>query len=158
MIQRVALIAAMALAVSPAHALSCRAPSVSESYTAAAEADELYVVVLGTVELREPAPERPVDNEAQDLNLPGRIAGRALSARGFETPVTRDVDVVSQCQGPWCGQFPQSSPQAIMFVKVGDTGDWTLELSPCVTWYFEKPATEDIARIEACRKSGTCEE
>lgn len=157
--QRPALAAALCiLATGPLHALSCLPASLARSYEQAADAEASYVVVLGTVDMQAEVPERPVENDAKDLALPGRLTGMTLSRRGFETPVSRDVTVLSACSGPWCGQFPVESSEAVMFVRLSEVGDWVLEMNACPTWHFPEPNEADIDALVQCHLDGGCAE
>ena len=139
-------------------ALSCMRPDAVASYINAAEAADVYYVILGEVTLDRPAPARPdtgTYNEAPNNAVRGEITGKSLGPNGFQTSVNLGVKVHSLCAGPWCGPFPPRGP-ALMFVK-NDQPRPVLEMDPCSTQYFGNPTPEMIEKVQTCHRGGTCE-
>ncbi|MBM7067080.1 hypothetical protein [Actibacterium sp. 188UL27-1] len=141
-----------------AQALSCMRPDPVASYINASEASDVYYVILGQVTLDGPAPVRPdtgTFHEAPDLTASGRVTGKALGPQGFQKSVNLRVDVTSMCAGPWCGDFP-GQERALIFVKQSQPRA-VIQMDPCGTQYFSKPAPEMLADVEMCHRGGACE-
>ncbi|MEO1306912.1 MAG: hypothetical protein AAFV38_03020 [Pseudomonadota bacterium] len=154
---RLVLAAIALLAANPLHALSCLKPDPVSRYLEAVEATEGYFIVVGEISYARTPPERPDSaafEERPDVTIQAKIEGQALGKQGFERAFKRDLDLVSTCIGPWCGQFPQQGP-LLAFVRAAEPQP-VLEMSACPHNTF-LPAPENLARIEACHLRGKCE-
>lgn len=136
-----------------AEALSCLRPTVEASFAAAQAADGRYRLVVGRIVPSEgasvPTPVGP--NAREDVTLPARVEGRALTRRGFTAPFDAPVTVTLTCAGPWCAGLPEG--EALLFLLDGPGGP-TLTEGPCPQNVLGlEPDTE--ARVLACL-AGDC--
>ena len=89
---------AAALAATPALALSCLAPSVTDAFARANAAEEVYTIVLGT--LSGGLPPRPTDHSGplpEDRVYDMRFVGHTLNRDGPAEEVDTTITVVEQC-------------------------------------------------------------
>ena len=158
------LAAALAmLAAGQAAALSCIRPDVAAAYTAAAEADESYVVLLGRLDFR---PSRQPPDIDGDVNQPrpappvrADFSGKSLASNGFTREFSAPVMLEPVCWAAWCGGFPVPGQEVLLFARTEGSGGasrvW-VELNPCGTQTFDQPTRADIRRVEACHQGGPC--
>ena len=150
-------LAAAVLAAGQASALSCMRPDAVTSYQSAAGAEESYVVLWGDFTFE--ATEQP---EVEDINAPepapavvAGFEGRSIDAGGFGTEFTAPVTLEPSCLAAWCGGFPEPGT-GLAFARIVEDR-LVIDLGPCGGWFFQDPAPEDIARVEACNAGGACE-
>ena len=145
------------LLAGPVLALSCVRPDVATTYKGAAEADETYVVVLGILEFNETLlPDFDGNNNNRpDRIIPARIKGKSLSRAGFETSFDRNVSLVLQCLGPWCGGA-ETGVEYLAFLERTQPG-YIMRMDPCGFWSFSEPSRSQILQAESCMAGRTCE-
>ena len=137
---RVGLALGVLLCAGPAFALSCIRPDVATTYERAAEAREIYVVVQGRLTFDQA---RVLENDLTgaarpDIEIPARLVGTSLSKDGFKTSFQRDISVILQCFGPWCGGA-ESGADYLAFLQRTDKG-YALALDPCGSFAFPNPS------------------
>ncbi|MEL6609533.1 MAG: hypothetical protein AAFO93_11550 [Pseudomonadota bacterium] len=139
-----------------AQALSCMQPSIAGSYAQAAQAEESYVIWLGTFTFDQATlPKRAVENtNPPDTLIPARFTGHAFNGRAFEAPIDRALTINAQCFGPWCS-FMESGTFGMAFVELTDAGP-VLSLSPCGGAFFQEPTTVQIEQVAICHEGGFC--
>lgn len=98
-------------------------------------------------------PESYDEAAQEDYATPGRVVGQVLSQTGFMTEFDKDVVVVVECSGPWCGQ-PVPSDDALLFLHESG-GAYFLYVSPCVPHMFATPSEADFDAMVACY-NGNC--
>ena len=155
MIRALSLFAALALTLpTQAVALSCARPDVAQTFLKADEANDIYVVLLGTVDYdtaRLPARDgRP----AEAIDLPARLQARAITRTGFSAWIDRDITLAVDCISAWCGAVPKGR-QMLMFLRKTD-GSFTLDAGPCPQFFFPDPKGTDIAKVRECLSGGPC--
>ncbi|MEL6585190.1 MAG: hypothetical protein AAFY65_09935 [Pseudomonadota bacterium] len=128
--------------IGQAQALSCLAPSVQTSFTAASDAEESYVMAVGrlTPLPGETPPEQPADpNDRKGYTLQTQFDGNLATLDGFTDASRFFVTVEVVCAGPWCGAVP--SDEMLFFIeRRGDQN--VLVEGPCPQYAL--PATEQV--------------
>jgi len=160
LIPAAALAAAFVTIAGPATALSCMRPDAARAFNSAAEADESYIVVIGTFAFDESKlPQGMVmDGSGADPDpdpIPARFTGRGLTLDGFTTPMDMAMAVQPVCFGPWCGQMTPGV-ETLAFMR-RDGGSYVVEADPCGGWVFPKPARAVRQQMIACLRGETCE-
>lgn len=139
-------------------ALSCLAPDVARSFTQAANAEERYIILLGTFAFEEAGEEagkgRP--SARQDAEFQSDFDGQYLTQDGFQTAPTLAVDLRFTCAGIWCGTMQSYGAQVLAFVEQTDAG-YTLDIGPCGGQAFTDPTPEQVNQVVACMRGDTCE-
>lgn len=137
-------------------ALSCLRPDVARAFTTAAEAEETYVVLLGSFAFDAPGASGS-DNPARETQVDSVFTGQSLGATGFQPNAPLDVTLKFTCAGPWCGSIPDDGTQVLAFVERTAAG-YVFEVGPCYGSAFVAPRAGDIARVEACMQGDGCAE
>ena len=140
-----------------ATALSCAAPDIVRSYVQARDSSDAYVVLRGDFTFR------PINRKkagARDLNPEdftrrANFTGLALGKDRFSKAYSRQVRMVFQCLGPWCGNL-QPGKDMIAFAKLGKNMP-EIEVSPCGGTVFQRPEKADIDRLLLCHTRGICD-
>lgn len=135
-------------------ALSCMEPSVTESFTRAAEAEESYVVLLGRFDFSEPE-QRGYTESPQTVTVNARFRGQGLGPTGFEDIDPRQVSLTFTCAGPWCGSLSPRA-QTLAFARKTEN-QYEVIISPCGNWAFPNPTRAMIRQTEACMRDGACQ-
>lgn len=142
----------------PAAALSCIRPDVARSYQQAADAEEEYVILLGTFSMDRSAlnPPRPRANPnlAKSVSVPAKFSGKFLGRDGFVRDWQGPVKVTAQCFGPWCAGAPPAA-QILAFVQKTNEG-YHLALSPCGGFAYANPTPKMLNVVKTCHASGPC--
>lgn len=150
----IVLAAGLAALGGQANALSCMAPDAALAFQHYAAAEATYVVLLGRFDFVAPPYVEP-----QDINVPStqsvvaQFEGQGLGETGFGLTAPRAVTLQTSCLGPWCGGFPSSDAEVLVFVEQTDAG-YVLTLGPCGGEVFD-PSVAPI--VAACMRGERCE-
>jgi hypothetical protein len=141
----------------PAFALSCMPHGVTNAYLDAANAEEGYVPVLGTLTFfAKMLPKVDWDHQqnvpAKTL-LPARFEGQALNVRGVDQPFATDVVLEVQCSGPWC---PAPKPGDVLAFLRKTEHSYVLETNACGGYLFGAPSQEQIEQVRQCLSGRAC--
>ena len=146
MIRTLAFAAAIAALATPALALSCLRPNVVQTYKRAAEAEESYSVVIGTIRFDESKLPKSVGNDSPpNTRIAARFQGKALTKSGFDMPFARNITLEVLCFGPWCGGAGSDE-------KTG----YVMEADPCGGMLFQRPNERMLDQVERCFTGGRC--
>lgn len=155
MIRATAFAAALMAVASPALSLSCMRPDVASSYSRAADAEESYLVVHGTLKFNESKlPKSSGNDSPPTTRIKAHMTGNALSQSGFNHPFDRDITLEVQCLGPWCGGAVSGIPY-LAFIRKDGAG-YTFAADPCGSLGFAKPTPKMLAQAEQCMNGGAC--
>ncbi len=155
MIRTLAFSAAIAALATPALALSCLRPDVVQTYKRAAEAEESYSVVIGTIRFDESKLPKSVGNDSPpNTRIAARFQGKALTKSGFDMPFARNITLEVLCFGPWCGGAG-SDETYLAFLKREETG-YVMEADPCGGMLFQSPTEHMLDQVERCFTGGRC--
>ncbi len=147
----------MVCAATQAHALSCWRPDVARSFQLAAQADEAYVILLGTYEFGDVPSSTTGDiNQRRDVEVTAQFSGMFLGENGFQDAPTLDVELAFTCAAAWCGSLQNDGAQVLAFVEQMSDG-YRLEIGPCGGQAFTNPTDAQIAQVQACMTGDTCE-
>lgn len=147
---------ALSLLATPALSLSCLPPDVARSFKDAAEAEQAYVVVHGTLSFDEALlPESAQqDQNPPNVEIPARLTGKSLSNSGFTTDFDRPITLRAVCFGPWCGRTAAGG-EHLAFVEQTESG-YVLTLTPCGDYSFAEPTPAMVKKAAACFKGRNC--
>ena len=155
MIRTTIAAAAFVALAAPALALSCIQPDVARSYAQAAEAEERYLVVHGTLTFNESRlPDAGYNDSAASTRIPAQLNGMALSRSGFDHPFDKAITLEVQCFGPWCGGAKSGLPY-LGFVRVDGSG-YTFAVDPCGSLGFAEPTPQMLDQAKRCMQGGAC--
>ncbi|MCC1494248.1 hypothetical protein [Cognatishimia sp. F0-27] len=146
----------LALAARPAAALSCRTPDPVRDFLAAAAAEEIWMVVTGTLRFNTSALPRSHSGAAaaRQTDIPATLRGLGLGPKGFDRPFARAVTLRVLCFGPWCGA-PEDGGRYLAFVK-REAGADIVFASPCGANLHATPSRATLAAITACFTGDAC--
>jgi hypothetical protein len=157
MIRVLSLLLAGALALpAPAAALSCLRPDVRRAYQDAAKSSETYIIVLGQLafnRLRIPKSDG-TGKLLQDVQLPARLIGKALTRQGFSKPFERKITLNINCHGHWCANLSPDDTHLMFLRQVGQ--GYELDADPCTRFVFSNPDTETLRQARTCLAGGPC--
>lgn len=147
----------LACAPLPALALSCLPHGVTDAYLDAAEAQEGYVPVLGTLSFDvDLVPEMDLSGQSptQALTLiPARFEGQALTLRGVDQAFETDVVLELQCFGPWC---PRPAPGPMLGFLRQTSHSYVLHSNACGGYLFGQPTAAQVDQVRACLAGKDC--
>ncbi|WP_227286370.1 MULTISPECIES: hypothetical protein [Paracoccaceae] len=161
MLKRLCVTACLGLAATPALALSCLAPSVTDSFNAANEREETFVMAVGEMTRTGPDTARPdaVQTGAENLpapySFPARFSGLSAMADGFVNPLEVDVTVEVSCVSAWCGTPPLDS-YALFFLREDDEAGVIFETDPCARYSYMTPTEQDLTEVMGCALGDAC--
>ena len=146
----------LAALATPALSLSCVRPDVANTYNFAAQADEKYVVVHGTLSFNKARlPQAAGNDSPPTTKIKARLTGKALSENGFDHPFDRPITLEVHCFGPWCGSAEPGAPY-LGFVQ-HTTNGYVLAVDPCGGMGFSNPTNDMLKRVQSCFKGGACQ-
>ncbi|MEJ6393399.1 hypothetical protein V8J82_09045 [Gymnodinialimonas sp. 2305UL16-5] len=150
------------LAAGPASALSCLRPSVTNTYAAAAESPEDYVIGTGSLALLGPSdpPEGAVAqdgdrNQMAGYTQPASFNGQLFTGNAFDRDWIVNVTIHVNCVSAWCGSANEIDSGLFFFRQVD--GAYVLDEGPCPRDVFIDPTPQMLEEVVACYNSGTCE-
>ncbi|MEL6957529.1 MAG: hypothetical protein AAGL89_01090 [Pseudomonadota bacterium] len=140
-----------------AHALSCIRPDVAQAFQHASDAEEDYMVLLGSIFVPMVPPRSQTGDQfnPEPVTVQAFFSGQALGVDGFQPIEDLVINVTMGCAGPWCGVLRQGPSDILAFVEMTETGP-SLMVDPCYTEVFQ-PNASDIARVQACMRGEGCE-
>jgi len=152
------LVLALMVLPLPAFALSCMPYGVSDAYLLAANAEEGYVPVLGTLDFDpEMLPRVDWGNQTEvpaTTLIPATFRGAALGPRGVPQDFETDVVLEVNCAGPWC---PSPQPGDMLGFLRKTSHSYVLETNACGGFLFGNPRQEQIKELRDCLAGRKCE-
>ena len=137
-------------------ALSCMAPDVTRSFTWAADAEEAYVILLGTFAFGDvPSADTGDINAPREVEVDARFEGQFLSSSGFTDAPPLDVTIRLECSGPWCGSMVSDGADVMAFVEQQQNA-YVLSVGPCPGSVFYQPSEAELAQVVSCIKGRDC--
>lgn len=152
------IIATSLLGATQASALSCLRPDSARTFQFASDAEENYVVLMGTFDFD--VPQRPRSNtinNPQTVVVPARFDGMFLGATGFKSEAEFDLTIAFTCAGSWCGSIPPNAGELLAFVEQTEDG-FFLEVDACGSNTFSDPRNGPMQQVESCMRGEGCEE
>lgn len=155
------LAASFCLQASPTLALSCSFDTLAEVFNQLKSADDDYLLGYGTLT---PKPGSPRILTAPDPSIDGSYSVESLFEGSFLTgnrsvggsKVQRDVTVSESCLSADCGiLFALRSP-ALIFLKLGADGGYSLRTGLCGGDYQKNPSLEQVGALNQCLRKGRC--
>ena len=140
-----------------AKALSCVRPDVAHSYERAAQAEERFIILLGTFAFGDvPSSQTGNINQPREVEVRSRFEGAYLTQEGFVEAPTLAVDLNFTCAASWCGSLTSDGAEVLAFVEQTATG-YELHVGPCGGTAFRAPTPEQIAQVQSCIRGEGCE-
>ena len=136
-------------------ALSCAPWNAVSTYRAAAEAEERYVIALGS--FFRTGPDQVTEENAagpDPYSYAAYFAGDMASRVGFRTPIEFPVQVNVTCVASWCGTPPGDGETVLAIMQVDDNRDYSLQIGACPFWAVTYPDEADLDQITTCMRSG----
>ena len=136
-------------------ALSCMAWDARTVYRNAAEAEDRFVIALGS--FQRSGPDQVTGSNPggpEPYGYPARFTGNLASRSGLRTPADFQVDMRVNCIASWCGAAPQDGRQMLVFLQVDDNRNYTLDLDACPFWAVAEPEQAALDQITQCMRGG----
>lgn len=147
----------IALLGSQAAALSCLQPDVAHTFDRAAQADEQYLILMGTFSFGDvPSSDTGNINNPRDVSVGSEFVGEYLTLEGFQAAPPLAVDIDFTCTAAWCGSMASDGATVLAFVEQTDAG-YTLEVGPCGAHTFRDPTFAQVNQVLSCMKGERCE-
>lgn len=140
----------------PADALSCLRPDPARSFQQAEASEQTYVIARGTLDFDGAELPEGMSTAAEDqsVSVPARLSGMGLTRDGYTVPFDRDVTLVLQCLGPWCGTATPGT-EVLAFLEKDDDG-YTIRQSPCGGLAFQDAPDDWYDTVATCFAGGDC--
>lgn len=146
------------VAFAPAHALSCLPHDVARIYAQAAQSDDTYIIVHGTLTFDEShLPQTDWQNQQKtppDTLIPARIKGKALTRQGFKAHFNHPITFNVQCLGSWCARAKSGTPYLAVLRKTD--GNDQLDINACGGMGFAHPSKQVLGTVERFFQGGPC--
>lgn len=137
---------------SQAAALSCAPPDIKQTFNYLHKSPKTYVMGLGKITAQNPIPEY-IRGEARQI--PAKFEGVFLGKSGKTKPQTVRLTVEATCVSVWCGNFPKTDKQMLVFLQKTATG-YQMESGPCGGHFKISPTSRDIRVLKRCLKNKGC--
>ena len=154
---RLAALCAALLIAGEAMALSCLPHDIKRTFTQAHEAEEVFIVVHGTVSFdADLLPKTDLEDQMvpESTDIPARIEGVALTRKGFGSAFAQDITLRALCFGPWCGGMTPDIEQ-LTFLQRTEAG-YVLQINPCGGMAFPEPTEGMLDTVATCFRNGSC--
>ena len=150
-----ALTVALTLFAGQVSALSCIMADPKRSFQQAADSEDTYYVLYGTLDFDAALLPQGVgtNDRGPAVPIPAIFNGHSLSPAGFASYYAGEMTLLPTCAGPWCGKHAPNVA-SLMFAKVAD-GTITIEASPCGGYIFPDPSKAVLDEMTACM-NGNC--
>ena len=147
-------------ATGAAQALSCLPSTVQDVYHDAANAKEVYTILVGKLSFdRSKLP--IVDMARQDqsppnTDIPAQFSGRGMRANGWSNSVKdRPITLRVQCLAAWCGGMA-NDVEYLMFAEQVAQNKWQLTVGPCGGFAFAEPTKKMLGDLRKCMRGQEC--
>lgn len=145
------LIVYLALATQ-ASALSCIPPNIARTFNDVHASSDVYVMGLGTLTAKGRIPKYI---EGQARHIPAQFRGVLLGQSGQTKTQNLNVTLDAICYASWCGGFPKTDQQILVFLKKTQAG-YRLESNPCSGDFKVSPTKKELRILKKCLKNGGC--
>lgn len=137
---------------SQAAALSCMKPNIGRTFNYVQESSDIFSMALGTVTAKGVIPKYK-DGKAR--HIPSKFKGIFLGPNGQTEEREVDITVDAICLAHWCGGFPETEKDMLVFLKKTDAG-YRLESGPCDGHYKIGPTPKEVRSLQKCMRRGKC--
>ena len=150
---------AATLFANSAYALSCMRPNLARTFNNAAASKDTFHVAYGkikpTQKVVDPNKNTTDINNKKSYSVKAEFTGGFLGFNGFGKSKTKPIRVNVSCLGAWCGGFPNSADDMIVFLKRTPDG-MTVDSGPCGGDIKFNPSEEELNIIKSCMRNGKC--
>lgn len=146
------------LSVGQAAALSCLRPTIESGFKYHSQAEETYLLVLGTLTNKRSVVSRVKQSGSRDARGESFVAtftGVQATRSGFDRQLKVTVAVKGTCLASWCGGV-NTGMEMITFLEKTAYG-YTLSEGPCGGAVFYNPDKDMKRRAHQCLLGGVCE-
>ncbi len=137
---------------SQAAALSCMRSNIARTFNWVHEAQDVYIMGLGVLTPKGPIPKY---QQGQPRHIPSQFKGVFFGPTGKTEEQTVLVTVDAICFASWCGGYPETTKDMLVFFKKAETG-YRLESNPCDGHYKVAPTPKEIRLLQKCLRRGGC--
>lgn len=137
---------------SQAAALSCLKPNIGRTFNFVQESADTFSMALGTVTAKGRIPKYV---EGKPRYIPSKFKGVFLGSNGQSKEHEIDITVDAICVVHWCGGFPETDEDMLVFLKKTDVG-YRLESNPCGGNYKIAPTPKEVRTLQKCMRRGKC--
>lgn len=151
-----------------AQALSCLRPNIARTFNDLNSSERNYVMALGVLEqtgarvakgskpVPDPdRPEQPVRDIGIPHEVPARFTGQMYGAAGLGAEQSLDVVVVEVCLASWCGSFPKTAQNVLVFIEQTEV-DYRIRSGPCEGDFKLSPSQKELDILQSCLAAGQC--
>lgn len=137
---------------SQAVALSCMRPNIARTFNWVNEASDVYIMGLGVLT---PKGRIPKYQQGQARHISSQFKGVFFKPTGKTEELTLLVTVDAICFASWCGGYPETDENMLVFFKKTKTG-YRLESNPCSGNYKISPTPKEMKLLQKCLRRGGC--
>ncbi len=135
-----------------AMALSCMPPNIAHTFNYLHASPKTYVMGLGKITAMETIPEYV---RGEERHISAEFKGVFLGTSGRTKQQSLLLTVDTTCVSVWCGNFPKTDKQMLVFLQKTDVG-YQMESSPCGGHFKISPTSKDIRTLKQCLKNNGC--
>ena len=137
---------------SQALALSCMRPNIARTFNWVNEAPDVYVMGMGVLT---PKGRIPKHRKGKTRHISSQFKGVFFGIKENTPEQTVPVTVDALCFASWCGGYPETTENTLVFFKKTDTG-YRLESNPCGGHYKIAPTRKEIKLLQKCFRRDGC--
>jgi hypothetical protein len=129
-------------------------PNIARIFNALNDVPETYVMGLGVLS---PAGHIPKVRRGEPSQIRANFTGVFFGNRGKTEEQTVPVTVESICAASWCGGYPKTYKEMLVFLKKSPSG-YLLRSAPCGGHFKVEPTKKEINLLRKCMRRGGCTE
>lgn len=137
---------------SQAFALSCAPPNIARTFNYVNDAPDTFYMGLGTLSATGKIPKYV---EGTPRQIPAQFEGVFMSATGQTETKKVDVILDAICFASWCGGFPETDDEMVVFLKQTNEG-YRLESNPCDGHFKVMPTPKELRVLKRCLGNSGC--
>lgn len=142
------------------HSLSCIKPNLGVAFNAAAQSEDRYLMVLGSVNPIEEISNPNDPNSAESMGIPfeyqAHLSGTQIGGRSDKQVSNLRVAVRISCLAHWCGFPPKTNKEVLSFLKIEGENSYSLSVSACPGAYFSDVSDAELTLLRRCMRAGSC--
>ena len=135
-----------------AAALSCAPPDIKRTFNYLHTSPKTYVMGFGKITALETIPEYV---RGEERHISAEFEGVFLGPSGQTKQQSALLTVDTTCVSVWCGNFPKTDKQMLVFLQKTDVG-YRMESGPCGGHFKISPTSKDIRNLKRCLKKNGC--
>ncbi|PCH95694.1 MAG: hypothetical protein COB84_05925 [Rhodobacteraceae bacterium] len=133
-------------------ALSCMPSNFARTFNTINDAPEIYHIAIGTLKAEKPIPKY---QQGKEQHVKTTLTGQYFPVSSTSKTHQLNVTIDTVCFGPWCGGFPKTNAEMLVFLKQTDTG-YRLLSTPCDGNFLVSPSAKAKKIITQCIQNKGC--